>query len=162
MGLALQLQSFHGDFHWGLSLLRTLLSIEKCSCDRGQRFACIVLVWMVRAYLFFRRIEQSLYLYSPIVTLLGQVYKSESTEETHCPHLRLCDLLFSFSRGRGLALNPYLTGMTQGSLSGEEKGKDDRIIAINQGVVDSERLSRRFRNFFSFLLIQQRNGIFRV
>lgn len=24
-------------------------------------------------------------------------------------------------------------------------GRDDRIIAINQGVVDSERLSRRFR-----------------
>ena len=35
-------------------------------------------------------------------------------EKTHSfgPHLRLCDLLFSFSRGRGLDLNPYLKGIT--------------------------------------------------
>lgn len=46
--------------------------------------------------------------------LAAILVQSESTEETHSfgPHLRLCDLLFSFSRGRGLALNPYLKGMT--------------------------------------------------
>lgn len=92
--------------------------------------------------------------------LAAILVQSESTEETHSfgPPLRLCDLLFSFSRGRGLALNPYL----KDPLSGEEKGRDDRIIAINQGVVDSERLSRRFKNFFSFLLIQQRRIRFLV
>lgn len=42
--------------------------------------------------------------------LAAILVQSESKEETHSfgPHLRLCDLLFSFSRGRGLALNPYL------------------------------------------------------
>lgn len=41
--------------------------------------------------------------------LAAILVQSESREETHSfgPHLRLCDLLFSFSRGRSLALNPY-------------------------------------------------------
>lgn len=55
--------------------------------------------------------------------LAAILVQSESTEETHSFPLRLCDPLFSFSRGRGLALNPYL------NFSGE--GRDDRIIAIN-------------------------------